>query len=353
MSDADRWWRRGQWIAIAVGLAALGVLLAALPVKGWIESLRGAIESLGWWGPVIYAAVHATAAILLLPSGPLQLGAGLIFGLGVGIPTALAGSWLALAGAFVIGRWLARDRIQSLLADRPRMKVVEEAIADGGWKTVILLRLSPVLPMSVHNYVYGVTRIPLRVYLPAAALAVAPGTVMWAWIGALGASAATAGGDASVVKWILRGLGLAATIAVTVLLARRARSRLDERTADETEPGSSEQSPSDDEPSGSGGPPRWRVIALAAAAAALVAGAALSHIYDDTVERWLGGDPGATPYVCRSSAYAAPVAKRASSTSAGETPCPSTVRASARAAGPTPPATSSPIRWLATETARA
>lgn len=279
---SDRWLRRAQWIAALAALGAFGALLAALPISAWIESLRGAVDALGPWAMPAYALLHAAAAICLVPSAPLQIGAGLLFGLGFGIPTALAGTWLALTGAFVIGRWLARDRVQRLLKGRPRMKAVESAISDGGWKTVVLLRLSPILPMSLHNYVYGPTRIALRTYAPAAALAVSPGTVMWTWIGALGGSAALADGETSVAQWVLRGVGLAATIGVSVLLAHRARAKLAEREEEQADDTSLEVAADE-------APPRWRVVALSATAALLTVGAVLGHVYDQTVERLLGG----------------------------------------------------------------
>ncbi len=293
-SISARWRRRGQWIAIGVALLAAGALLTALPVRQWIEALRGTVEGLGWWGPIIYAAVYAIGAVLVLPSGPFQVGAGLLFGLAVGIPTALAGTWLALAGAFAVGRWFARDRVQRLLEDRPRMRAVEGAIADGGWKTVVMLRLSPILPMSLHNYVYGLTRMKFRVYMPAAAIAVAPGTVMWAWIGAVGGSAATASGEASVVQWVLRGVGLVATVAVSILLARHARRRLEDedtfsdegQDADEASESADDEGEGEDAPSA---PPAWQLAAWSLAATALTVCAVLGHIYDGKLEQWLGG----------------------------------------------------------------
>lgn len=291
-SISPRWRRRGQWIAIGVALLAAGALLTALPIRQWIEALRGTVEGLGWWGPLIYAVAYGIGAVLVLPSGPFQVGAGLLFGLAVGIPTALVGTWLALAGAFAIGRWFARDRVQSLLDDRPRMRAVEGAIADGGWKTVVMLRLSPVLPMSLHNYVYGLTRMKFRVYMPAAAIAVAPGTVMWAWIGAVGGSAATASGEASVVKWILRGVGLVATVVVSILLARHARRRLEDEDALSSEDGDPSQGADDaadgDEDSPSA-PPAWQLAAWSLAATALTVCAVLGHVYDGKLEQWLGG----------------------------------------------------------------
>lgn len=275
-AKARRRLRVAAWIGL---LAALGLLLAALPVTDWIESLRGAFETLGIGGMVLYALGYGLASTLLVPAAPLQIGAGLLFGLGPGIAVGLAGGWLAIGLAFIAGRHLARDRVQSLLDGRPWTRAIEEVISEGDWKTVALLRLSPLLPFSLHNHVYGLTRIPFWRYWPAACLAVAPGTVMWAYTGYLGAaaSASLGEGDASIGKWALRAVGLAATIAVTVLLARRAKAKLDDTDAMQA---AAEES-DDDAPSAA------QVWAWVAAAVVLLAGGVLGQVFSERLADWL------------------------------------------------------------------
>jgi uncharacterized membrane protein YdjX (TVP38/TMEM64 family) len=51
--------------------------------------------------------------------------------------------------AFLLGRYLLRDLAASYLEGRvPRFRAVDAGISEDGWKLVLLLRLSPVLP---HN----------------------------------------------------------------------------------------------------------------------------------------------------------------------------------------------------------
>ena len=274
MTDTTR--RRLRWILLALALAAAAGLLSALPITDWIESLRSTFDDLGLVGILLYPLAFGLLAAMLVPAAPLQLGAGLLFGLGVGLPVGLAGSWLSILFAFVIGRTIAHDAVQSAIAERPKVRAIEDVISDGGWKVVVLLRLSPLLPFSLHNYVYGITRIPFVQYYPAACAAVAPGTVMWVYLGYLGAAASESlgDGDASIWKWVLRGVGLVATIIVTVILARRAKARLDDTddTTDAREP----------EP-----PSTAQLWALGVTAAVLIAAAILGRIYADTLADWL------------------------------------------------------------------
>ena len=51
--------------------------------------------------------------------------------------------------AFLLGRYLLRDLVASYLEARvPRFRAMDAGIEEDGWKLVLLLRLSPVLP---HN----------------------------------------------------------------------------------------------------------------------------------------------------------------------------------------------------------
>lgn len=278
MTDTTR--RRLRWILLALALAAAAGLLSALPITDWIESLRSTFDDLGLVGILLYPVAFGLLAAMLVPAAPLQLGAGLLFGLGVGLPVGLAGSWLSILFAFVIGRTIAHDAVQKAIAERPKVRAIEDVISDGGWKVVVLLRLSPLLPFSLHNYVYGITRIPFVQYYPAACAAVAPGTLMWVYLGYLGAAASESlgEGDASLWKWVLRGVGLIATIIVTIILARRAKARLDD--ADDTD----DTDGSDREPAP---PSTAQLCALGVAAAVLIAAAILGRIYADILTDWL------------------------------------------------------------------
>ncbi len=102
-----------------------------------------------------------------------------------------------------------------------------------------LLRLSPLVPFNLRNYIYGLTDIKFWHYVAATFFGIMPGSLMYVYFGAAG-KAALAGGDGGdpVLRWSLFGAGLVATIIVTVLVTRKARAKLDEMgLEEETEAG--------------------------------------------------------------------------------------------------------------------
>ena len=148
-----------RWASLLTIAAAFLLLLRALPVDRLFAALQAWVGHLGFWGPAIFAAVYALAATLFLPASALTLIAGAVFGLGTGVAAAWLGAVLAVVFSFLIGRYFARARVERIAQDNPRFGAVDKALGEEGWKIVALLRLSPVFPFNVQNYLYGVSSI--------------------------------------------------------------------------------------------------------------------------------------------------------------------------------------------------
>lgn len=79
------------------------------------------------------------------------------------------------------------------------------------------------------NYAFGLSRVKLGHYLPASWIGMLPGTVLYVYLGTL-AGAAAGSHERTPTQWALYGAGLAATIAVTVVITRISRRALSEKT---------------------------------------------------------------------------------------------------------------------------
>ncbi len=216
--------RRVPWPALilAAALAALVGAWLLLPVQAWIAAFTAWVTALGPAGPALYALAYALVLVVLAPGGPLSIGAGLAFGFW-GVPVVLAGATTGAALAFLVSRYALRARVRRMIETRPTLAALDRAVAEEGWRVVGLLRLSPLVPFNLQNYFFGVTRIGFWPYVAATLVGIAPGAVLYVYIGVL---ARTAGGDAGPVKWLLVGAGLVATGLVAVLVGRKARAVL-------------------------------------------------------------------------------------------------------------------------------
>ena len=203
-------------------LAGGALLLRALPVEAAFLRLEGVTKALGWLGFVAYGAAYMLAALAFVPGSALTLGAGAIFGPLRGLAVVSLASTASAALAFLIARHLARQRVESLARSYPRFRAVDRAISEGGWKVVALLRLSPAMPFSAGNYLFGLTGVGFWPYVLASWVAMLPGTFLYVYLGHAGRAAA-AGSGRTPAEWALLGAGLLATVAVTAYVTRLAR----------------------------------------------------------------------------------------------------------------------------------
>ncbi|HVR70055.1 MAG TPA: TVP38/TMEM64 family protein [Vicinamibacteria bacterium] len=220
---------RARWIVPVLAAAAAFAAVRLLPVDAWLGEFQRWVGGIGPWGGAIYGAVYVVGALLFVPGSLLTIGAGLVFGLGWGTLIVSAASTTTAAIAFLVARHLARERVQAMARRHPRFEAIDRAIADKGWTVVALLRLSPVVPFSLSNYLYGLTPVRFVPYVVTSWVAMLPGTLLYVWLGAAGGAAAAAGrGEGrSPWEWGLLAAGLVATVVVTVLLTRAARRELE------------------------------------------------------------------------------------------------------------------------------
>ena len=223
---------RARLILGLTALAALAVALRFLPVSAWLADLNELFGHLGLWGIGLFAIVYALAAVLFVPGSALTIGAGVLYGLGWGFVAVSAGSTLGATAAFLVARYLARERVERRAARDPRFAAIDEAVGREGWKIVLLTRLSPVFPFNLLNYLYGLTSVRLGPYVLASWIGMMPGTVLYVYLGFAGRAVAqaaagrTAPSPAEYAAWTI---GLVATLAVTIQVTRLARRALRER----------------------------------------------------------------------------------------------------------------------------
>ena len=94
------------------------------------------------------------------------------------------------------------------------------------------MRLSPLVPFNLQNYFFGITKVGFWPYLVTTFFGIMPGTLLYIWIGSLGATAGTGlqGGwtKENILKLTALVVGLAATAIVTVIVSRKAKQKLKE-----------------------------------------------------------------------------------------------------------------------------
>lgn len=235
---AEGWglWRKLLVAALVIG--GLVALFTLLPVTTWLVTVVEWIHGQGPAGPVLFAVAYVLAAVLLLPGSVLTIGGGFAYGPLWGFALVSPVSVLAATAAFILGRTVARDWVTRRLGKDPRLAAIDAAVGKDGLKLVLLLRLSPLFPFNVLNYLLGLTRVRVRDFVLGSWIGMLPGTALYVYIGSLvTTSSELASGSrpsTGLAGHALLIVGLVATLGVTVLLTRIARRALRTALADQS-----------------------------------------------------------------------------------------------------------------------
>jgi len=223
------------WLLMGLGLGATLALSALLPQQlgkdVWTAILER-LQGLGAAGVITFVILYNLATLFLVPGALLSVSGGILYGLFWGSVYVIFAATLGAILAFLIGRYFARDWVCRRLRKYPHFCSLDAAVARHGARVVLLTRLSPIFPFNLLNYAFGVTGILLKDYF-LGSLGMIPGTVMYVYMGAVMEDIALLGYPsemgmrAHIMQWVLRGIGLGATVAVTCFLTHVAKAALD------------------------------------------------------------------------------------------------------------------------------
>jgi uncharacterized membrane protein YdjX (TVP38/TMEM64 family) len=214
-----------------VGLVVVVTLAWFLPVTDWTIGLAERIRGAGATGLLIFIAIYVVAEVALVPGSLLTMAAGFAYGPIAGLLVASPASVLAATTAFVLGRTALREWVRKKVATSSHARALDRAIHHNSFKLILLLRLSPLLPFNVLNYILGAAGVPVGRYVIASFVGMLPGTWLYVYLGSLATTAAgiahpeEGGGPA---RFTLTIGGLIATVLAVLFITRAARRMLDE-----------------------------------------------------------------------------------------------------------------------------
>ena len=196
---------------------------AMLPLGQWLRGGRDVVVGLGASGIILFVTVYAVAVVVFAPATPFTIVAGALYGFW-GVPVSLAGAWAGAIASFALARGSLRDRWAFLCSQRELSDALDRAVTSLGWRAVLLVRLSPVVPFSLQNYLFGMTGVNLSAFALAGLIGMVPATVVKTLLGILGT------GQTSESGWFVTALGVlgaAATVLATVVFAKRVHTEFE------------------------------------------------------------------------------------------------------------------------------
>jgi uncharacterized membrane protein YdjX (TVP38/TMEM64 family) len=141
------------YLAGVLLLAAI-VFLVGDETRHYVAKVEAWIRNLGPWGVLVFLGLFVVATSLLVPESVMSIMAGVMFGLSIGLITAVAGNLLAAALQYGLSREILRKRIELALASRPPLAALRRAVSRNELRLQALVRLIPLNPATI-SYMLG------------------------------------------------------------------------------------------------------------------------------------------------------------------------------------------------------
>jgi len=172
-------------VLVVIALAATYFLLhrtGTVSLLLDVHAVRDYIMGLGMKGPLAVIVLIALAVIISpLPSAPVALAAGALYGHSWGTLYVLLGAMLGALGAFSLARLLGRDALQRWFGDR--LPATRLGTQNSLMALVFISRLLPFISFDIVSYAAGLTALSLWRFALATLIGVLPTSFLLAHFG--------------------------------------------------------------------------------------------------------------------------------------------------------------------------
>ena len=180
----------------------------------WARAQRDA-----WWAIPAYFAAYALLTVLFIPTQALSIAAVIIWGWWRGGIIELLAATVAAILPYLITRGTLRD---SVAAKVEKHRAIANVLEREGFTLLVVLRIIPILPYTILNYVAGLSSLRLTSYVAATFIGMVPSVFVFAYFVDAVARGVMNPRDVAV-RVVIAGLLLLALVVATRLAAPRVR----------------------------------------------------------------------------------------------------------------------------------
>ncbi|HUL96913.1 MAG TPA: VTT domain-containing protein [Usitatibacter sp.] len=218
--------RRGAFgllVALALAALLLALLWTSTPLQQYARreeahALARAFAG-SWWAPLAVVLAYTPASFVMFPRWIITMTAVLAFGPALGFACGCGGILLAAMASYIPGRISPGGWLRGVAG--PRLSRLLAFVDQHGVLAVVLVRLFPVAPFPLVNFVLGSIRVRFAPFLAGTFVGMLPGMTAATLLSEQLAAALEDPGR--VNPWIVAGvvLGLAALAWIGRRLAQR------------------------------------------------------------------------------------------------------------------------------------
>ena len=176
---------------LQIGLLVL--ILAAFGLTAWLyfsqfdrlsaENIKQFVGGFGPWAPVAFVVIYTISSPVPFIATFLSAAAGLLFGVLPGMLLSIFAATLSGVIPFYLARTLGKDWVEKRIKNEQLQKAYDQSEGRGGFLFVLLMRLVPVLPWEVQNYIAGLTKVKIPEFLLGTVIGIIPGSFALNFLG--------------------------------------------------------------------------------------------------------------------------------------------------------------------------
>lgn len=162
--------------------------------------------------PFIFIVIYIILAVSFIPTLPLNLAAGFLWGTFLGTILTLTGAGLGAIVSFYLSRYFFKDKVSKLFKGKI-WNYVDLELSKKQWQIVAFTRLNPIFPFGPTSWFFGITKITMKNYIWPTIICIMPAASAFSAIGSSLESFILTGDEQKLYTNVLIASGL-----VTVLI---------------------------------------------------------------------------------------------------------------------------------------
>lgn len=176
-------WKLAAMLLLVVGFLLAGHFLG-LGERFTLEDIRSGVERTGGWQYAAFTGLYLLAGLFPFPTVLLSTASGALWGPYLGTLMTVVSATLAAGIPFFLSRALGRGMAAKLIDQNSTAHRCDRFAGRNGFAAVLTLRLIPVVPWDLVNYLSGLCSIRFRDYLLGSLIGTLPASFTYNLIGA-------------------------------------------------------------------------------------------------------------------------------------------------------------------------
>ena len=137
-------------------------------------------------GSLIYMIIFGIVSCLMVPVTIFMLTAGVLFKpWPLSILVSILGIQTGVIFGMMAGKTFLKPWVSTMVKNNKKYRAIDNAVVQFGWKVVVLMRLTPIIPLGMANYLFSATTIKIKTVMLSTLVGCFPGYMVVPTLGSM------------------------------------------------------------------------------------------------------------------------------------------------------------------------